>query len=287
MSLLGSKRRKKSRLYEILIIPHGDGGLTKSIKAGGMQLAMWGVALAAMFFLIYYFVFRYTPLGVVLGADPALRSVADSVENDTQRRLRALAEEIAVLKDYNLQLRKALGERPASSANATTEGQTAEPTAAREARQELGGGDFPPPTSTVAQPIANVEGLRASFPLLTPINGVLTRGFDREQRHFGIDLAAKQGTPVHAAAEGYVVFAGWTYEDGNVVIISHGTGYVTVYKHNSSILKTTGTLVKRGELIALVGNTGVTSTGPHLHFEVLKDGLPQDPQEYMLTAPKL
>lgn len=287
MSLLGSKRRKKSRLYEILIIPHGDGGLTKSIKAGSVQLAVWGVALAVLFFLIYVIAFRYTPLGRVVGVDPALRSVADSMENDTQRRLRTLAEEVAVLKDYNLQLRKALGERPASSTSSTADGRTTEPTIASESRQDQGGGDFSPPTPHVAQPTANVEGLRASFPLLAPINGVLTRGFERAQRHFGIDLAAKQGTPVHAAADGYVVFAGWTYEDGNVVIISHGSGFLTVYKHNSSILKPTGTLVKRGELIALVGNTGVSSTGPHLHFEVLKDGLPEDPQDYLLTAPKL
>ena len=83
------------------------------------------------------------------------------------------------------------------------------------------------------------------------------------------------------------MFAGWTFEDGNVVMLSHGSGYLTVYKHNSSLLKSTGSLVKRGEVIALVGSTGITSTGPHLHFEVLKDGLPQNPQEFLLTAPKL
>ncbi len=286
MALQRAQRRSKSLSYEILVIPHGHGGRTKSIKAGVKQAALWGGAVVMLFFLIFFLAFRYTPLGTIVGVDPSLKAAVDSVENETQRRLRALAEEVAVLKNYNIQLRKALGERNLSDGGSPVETRTtedvqpSEPTAAEVI-------EFTPPTPAAMHVAANAEGLKASFPLLTPVFGVLTRGFEPARKHLGIDLAAKLGTPVHAAAEGYVVFAGWTFEDGNVLILSHGSGYMTVYKHNSSLLKTTGSLVKRGEVIALVGSTGITSKGPHLHFEVLKDGLPQDPQSYLLTAPTL
>jgi murein DD-endopeptidase MepM/ murein hydrolase activator NlpD len=80
-----------------------------------------------------------------------------------------------------------------------------------------------------------------------------------------------------------VVFAGWTYEDGNLLVISHGSGYLTVYKHNQALMKSPAMAVKRGELIALLGSSGQTSLGPHLHFEVWKDGIAQDPNEFLLT----
>jgi murein DD-endopeptidase MepM/ murein hydrolase activator NlpD len=122
------------------------------------------------------------------------------------------------------------------------------------------------------------------FPLSMPVEGFLTRRFDPQQYHLGIDIAAKQGSPVVAAADGNVVFAGWTYDYGFMVILAHDRGYMTVYKHNQSILKNSGAEVKRGELIALLGNTGVTSSGPHLHFEVWKNGTPENPNNFLLTT---
>lgn len=288
MAPWGLKRRRKPRTYEILIIPHREAGHTKSLKIGGMQFAVWGAALCAVFFLVYSLVFRYTPLGIVVGADPSLRAVIDSVENGTQRRLRALAEEVAVLKEYNLRLRKALGERTTTEATGDmptvqTGDQQQAQSPARELVPEQREADFSPPLSARTQVVASTAGLKAPFPLIMPVNGIVSRGFEPAQKHNGVDVAAKIGTPVYAAAPGYVMFAGWTYEDGNVVMLSHGPGYVTVYKHNSTLLVSEGSYVRRGQAIALVGNTGATSKGPHLHFEVLKDGVPQDPQEYLLT----
>lgn len=288
MASSGAKRRKKARSYEVVIIPQGDAGHTKSFKVGGMQAALWGGALCAVFFLVYSLVFRYTPLGVVVGADPSLRAAMDSVENGTQRRLRALAGEIAVLKDYNLRLRRALGERSLTAAAddgtpaARVESRRTDD-AVQDSVQQKSEVDYSPPLPAPAHLAASSEGLRAPFPLIMPVNGILTRAFEPAQKHYGIDLAAKLGAPVYAAAPGYVMFAGWTYEDGNVIMLSHGPSYVSVYKHNSTLLKTPGSYVRRGEVIALVGSTGITSKGPHVHFEVLKDGVPQDPQEYLLT----
>ena len=286
MSLVGNRRRKKSREYKILIVPEGEGGVTKSIGKWG--LALWGSVVCAVFFLIVFFAFRYTPLGRFAGV--GITQVVDSVGNETDRRIRALAEEVAVLKDYNTQLRKALGERtidessqrivePQKSEPAKVDTLTDEPVRDGQISDEVYGA---PPITEIQNSTAT-EAIQASFPLLTPVNGVVTQGFDPNQKHYGIDFAAKEGTVVHAAAQGYVVFAGWTYEFGYTLILSHAGGYITAYKHNNSLLKSTGSVVRRGELISLVGSTGITSKGPHLHFEVLKDGFPADPQLYLLN----
>ena len=126
----------------------------------------------------------------------------------------------------------------------------------------------------------------SSFPLLSPVVGFVTQGYDPEHNHYGIDFAGKRGTPVYAAGDGHVIFAGWTYDDGNMLIISHGGGYMTVYKHNQALLTTAQAAVTRGEPIALLGTSGKTSLGPHLHFEVWKDGLPRDPNKFLLTPSK-
>lgn len=288
MSLVGNRRRKKSREYKILIVPEGEGGATKSVKAGKWGFALWGGAVCAVFFLFVFLAFRYTPLGRFVGLGTT--EVVDSVGNETDRRIRALAEEIAVLKDYNTQLRKALGERTGDdSSPRNVEPQKNEPSKVGTSKDEqIQDGQlleevYSAPPVTETQSATAPEELQASFPLLTPVNGVVTQGFDPDQKHYGIDFAAKEGTLVHAAAQGYVVFGGWTYEYGYTLILSHANGYVTVYMHNSTLLKGTRSFVRRGELISLVGSTGKTSKGPHLHFEVLKDGFPADPQLFLLN----
>lgn len=96
----------------------------------------------------------------------------------------------------------------------------------------------------------------------------------------GIDFVIKTGTPVYSAAGGYIVFADFTVNDGYMVIIAHSDGYITVYKHCSVLLKKARDIVSEGEMIALSGNTGELSTGPHLHFEIWKDGKPLGPSKF-------
>jgi murein DD-endopeptidase MepM/ murein hydrolase activator NlpD len=111
----------------------------------------------------------------------------------------------------------------------------------------------------------------------------MTRGFDPEHNHFGLDIAGKTGNLIVAAADGKIVFSGWTYDGGYIVIVSHASGFMSFYKHNQSLLKSSGSFVRRGEPIATLGNSGTTSSGPHLHFEIWKDGIPVDPSIYMIN----
>ena len=121
-----------------------------------------------------------------------------------------------------------------------------------------------------------------------PINGVLTSAFGyrihpkRKRRHFhsGVDLAAKSGTPIACAGSGKVVYAGWKSGYGYVIMVDHGRGYETLYAHCSKLSATVGQTVSAGKIIAYVGRTGV-ATGPHLHFEVRKNGAYQNPMRYL------
>ncbi|WP_196885734.1 M23 family metallopeptidase [Aureivirga sp. CE67] len=115
----------------------------------------------------------------------------------------------------------------------------------------------------------------------TPITGTISQQYDPENKHYAIDVAVAEGTPVKAAAEGTVIFAEWTAQTGNVVIIEHANGFISVYKHNASLLKEQGDLVKSGEVIATAGSTGDLSSGPHLHFELWNEGYPVNPTNFI------
>lgn len=122
---------------------------------------------------------------------------------------------------------------------------------------------------------------RGDFMLYPPVKGSISQEFDRFNNHFGIDVVANENEPVKATANGTVIFAEWTVETGNVIIIEHSFGIISVYKHNAMLLKKQGDLVKAGEVIAKLGNTGELSTGAHLHFELWSEGNPMDPAEFI------
>ena len=121
----------------------------------------------------------------------------------------------------------------------------------------------------------------SNFTLFPPVSGKISDRYNVEQKHYGVDIVTKKDEPVKATLDGTVIFAEWTVETGFVLIIEHSFGLISVYKHNDSLLKSQGDLVTAGEAIAVVGNTGEFSYGPHLHFELWLDGYPVNPADYI------
>lgn len=117
---------------------------------------------------------------------------------------------------------------------------------------------------------------------IKPSKGIIINMFNPAEGHFGIDFAVKTGTSVYSAQGGLVLFADFTIDDGYKIIIQHDNGFVTIYKHCSSLIKQERDFTVQGELIALSGNSGKNTTGPHLHFEIWKDGKPQNPKEFFI-----
>jgi murein DD-endopeptidase MepM/ murein hydrolase activator NlpD len=115
----------------------------------------------------------------------------------------------------------------------------------------------------------------------TPIGGTITSNFDPEKKHLGVDVIAPKNTPIKAAMDGWVISSDWTLETGNTIAIQHTNNIVTFYKHNSVLLKKTGNYVRGGEAIAIIGNTGELTDGPHLHFELWHQGKPVNPTDFV------
>ncbi len=143
--------------------------------------------------------------------------------------------------------------------------------------------DMPEPVNpTTALPAASLSQVKTGISLAWPVTGRLTSGFGNrgKSRHDGIDLGVPVGTPVRAAADGVVRYAGFYGDYGRLVIIDHGDGWETYYAHNSQLLVNAGDQVHRSQVIAKSGSSGRT-TGPHVHFEVRHNGTPLDPLRYL------
>ena len=125
-----------------------------------------------------------------------------------------------------------------------------------------------------------LSGLR--LPALSPVSGLISRGFDASTGHFAVDIATQEGTLVRAVGDGYVILADWTYKGGHTIAVQHADGYVSVYKHNERLLKRVADRVRLREAVAVSGNSGEYTTGPHLHFELWNNGLAQDPGPSLL-----
>jgi murein DD-endopeptidase MepM/ murein hydrolase activator NlpD len=125
----------------------------------------------------------------------------------------------------------------------------------------------------------NLAGLHF-FP---PVKGIISAGFDLRTGHLGTDIVTRPKSTVSAVLDGTVIFTGWTMETGFVIEVQHSNNIVSVYKHNASLLKETGDLVRAGESISIVGDSGeLYTSGPHLHFEIWYKGTPLDPEKHII-----
>ncbi len=130
-------------------------------------------------------------------------------------------------------------------------------------------------------PLSDDSQNKLKIVFFAPISGNVSQSFNSENKHFAIDVVAKVGTPVKAAADGTVIFSEWTTETGYVIILKHANNFISVYKHNGTLLKQQGDLVQSGEAIASIGSSGELTTGPHLHFELWSDGYAVNPANYI------
>ena len=114
-----------------------------------------------------------------------------------------------------------------------------------------------------------------------PVEGIVTQSFDEKKRHYGTDIVAKANAKVAAVLDGVVIFTDWTVKTGYVIQVQHTNDLISVYKHNSILLKKQGDYVRAGEVLGVVGNTGEESSGPHLHFELWRAGNPLNPENFI------
>ena len=129
---------------------------------------------------------------------------------------------------------------------------------------------------------SNLKEKKLSGFFIKPVDGLITEEFNKKIGHFGVDVVSKKGAFISSIDDGMVLFSSWTHEFGYVLIIKHQNSFISFYKHNSEVFKSKGDYVKSGETIAIIGNSGKYSTGPHLHFELWKGSSPVNPMNFIL-----
>jgi murein DD-endopeptidase MepM/ murein hydrolase activator NlpD len=120
-----------------------------------------------------------------------------------------------------------------------------------------------------------------TFLFFPPAKGTITSTFDPAKKHFGIDIVAAPNEAIKATLDGTIIFSDFTSETGYVIGIQHADNLVSIYKHNSALLKKSGEFVKAGDVIAIIGNSGELTEGTHLHFELWQNGIPINPQQFV------
>ena len=129
---------------------------------------------------------------------------------------------------------------------------------------------------------SNLKEKKLNSFFIKPVDGLITEGFNKKIGHFGVDVVSKKGAFISSIDDGMVLFSSWTHEFGYVLVIKHQNSFISFYKHNSEVFKSKGDYVKSGETIAIIGNSGKYSTGPHLHFELWKGSSPVNPVNFIL-----
>ena len=285
-------KSKKTR-YDVLLVPRDDAGKAKSVRFAPWQVYLLVIGSLALVVAAVLVLLVYTPVGTLVPIEnPGLVNKYSKELVSLNQRMTSMMEQLLELREYNVKLRKALGEKVVATDSGVAvvgsprvEKSDAKKNNVRElktpqiARGEISRAMLGP----ASMPQGSQEVSRVAFPVVLPIEGYITRGFEPALRHYGLDIAGSSGSTIHASADGYVVFAGWTSDDGNKIIVSHAGGFLTFYKHNQSLLTTANLYVRRGQPIALLGNSGETSVGPHVHFEIWKDGVPVNPANYILN----
>lgn len=124
-----------------------------------------------------------------------------------------------------------------------------------------------------------VSGAYAFF--FAPVNGIVSRSFDPQKGHFGVDVVTLEDEPIKTCLEGTIIFTGWVQSEGNIIVVQHKNNMISVYKHCSAVLKKAGVMVQTGDPIGIVGNSGEDTSGPHLHFELWQNGRLMNPEDYI------
>jgi murein DD-endopeptidase MepM/ murein hydrolase activator NlpD len=266
---------KKFKYLSIILLPEETSNALRSIKISSTKLLTYIAVYSLIIFILGFYVISFIPLGEVLF--PYSLRLTDSDKKKVELlndKVVFLAKEIESLKSVNKRLKFAIMLGDSTLLKRPKEVKASD-------KNKL------PADGNILAVVMDLFGKfnfhqNKEILFIKPADGFLSKPFDSERGHNGNDYVMKENSPVFASAGGYIVFADYTPNYGYSIIINHQENYVTKYMHCSSLLKKNGDIVRQGELIALSGNSGSVSTGPHLHFEIWKDGKPINPSEILI-----
>ncbi|MEJ2193343.1 MAG: M23 family metallopeptidase [Ignavibacteriaceae bacterium] len=268
---------KNIKNFSALIIPEDSSQQTTSIKLSFYNLVLIGVMYTFISVVAGFFILTLTGLDFYLLPSNTTLKESDRIKvKELNTRVVFLVQELEKLKATNERLKYALILGDSTLFDSL---KIISDSVKKVGKLPIEGNILRVVQSLFFEKNPQDEALI----FIKPVNGFLSRKFDPDKGHMGYDFVVKEGTPIYAATGGYIIFSNYTVEDGYMIIINHRDGYSTIYKHCSVLLKEEREKVEQGELIALSGNTGNHTTGPHVHFEIWKDGKPVDPEKYFIN----
>jgi len=274
MSIFSFKNLKKSSVY---ITPNFPTLETKRYKIKFFSLVGYFIFFIITLILVLSLLFTYTPLNeIIMYLEDEKITLQTEKIAQLEQRVVILANELNRISNVDKRLGFALAIGKTDSLDSTA--------AIYDSLRKTKGNIIPPGGSILfvfnklMDEIFSDSVFSDSIFFIRPINSIVGRGFMPENGHLGIDYLVKEGTPIHAPEDGTIIFADYTIENGNEIIIQHKDNYITIYLHCSAILKTVRQEVVQGEIIALSGNTGTNTSGAHLHFEIWKNSKPINPE---------
>jgi murein DD-endopeptidase MepM/ murein hydrolase activator NlpD len=261
------KYLKNLKNFSVIILPDDTSHEARSHKFNSLKISLFLIAFSIFMSIASYYFFNLTGIGhAVLPGNFQIRTEDRQKVESLNEKIIFLASEIQKLKSTNQRLKYALVLGDTVLADSL----------GIELDSVEQFYDYPAEGNilSVILKIFSQENSNTNSQtfFILPVNGYISRDYEPEKGHMGLDFAVKENTPVYAAGSGYVLFAGYTVEEGYVLILNHSDGYISVYKHCALLLKNERETVEQGELIAQSGNSGLHSSGPHLHFEIWKDG---------------
>lgn len=277
------KKLKELKSFSIIIIPDQSRVQAKQHKFKlGTIISI--ISFYTFFVLVMGFlVFNVVPLGRMMGINNPTLSKEDIQKVEMlNRRMIFLSRELSKLKSTNQRLKEAifLGDSTLVDSLLSNKKKKSKDSLFTVKNNQIKGNLY-----FIINKLLQGKDKKLSEIVFfeNPVKGFMSRNFDPNKGHFGIDYVLKRGTPIHASSGGYVIFSDYTVKDGHMLIISNPNNYITIYKHCSILLKRVRETVSTGEIIALSGNSGLITTGPHLHFEIWKEGRPINPKKIFLN----
>ena len=268
---------KNLKSFSIIIVPDDTSHEAKSKKFTVTWIFIFAVIYSILIAVLGYYFFNITGIGnAVLPGNYVQSDESTEKMEQLNDKVIFLAKELQLLKSANQRLKYAI----ALGDSTLIDSLKVNPDTLQKFYKTPKEGNIFGSFVSFIQKLINQQDKTIFF--ILPVNGYISREFDPDRGHYGIDMVVKDGTPVYASAGGFVVFSGYTNNYGNIIILNHSDGYLSLYKHCSVILKKEREFVKQGELIAQSGNSGLATTGPHLHFEIWHNGKPVDPETLLI-----
>jgi murein DD-endopeptidase MepM/ murein hydrolase activator NlpD len=280
--------------YELLLVPKDATKNLKTYRFNSIRALIFILLILIISNLLLIALITYTPLGKILPESPYLSKEDYGQIIELREKVAVLSKEVERVQKINERLQYIIEGKPIPIDPRDLDTNYQIEKRRRDSLRILGKNNFSNNLylilmkayqSLQGEDSGNTNHKKEKNDLLffiKPADGLVTRGFNKEISHYGIDFSMPVGSVVRASASGIVIFADYTINDGYKIILSHSKGYITIYKHLSQILKKERDYVKQGDIIGLSGNTGKLITGPHLHFEIWKYQTPLDPQKILV-----